>query len=354
MPLLAEQTARLPDLSQVRIACSMHLDIKMAPFVTGLLDRGAAVFVTSCNATTVRDDVVQHLAKRGADTHAWHNMPEEDRMAGPDLALEWNPTHFCEMGADLTSAYQQRSGKRPNVRAGLEATGSGISRLNQAGFDYPIYNWDDLPIKEGLHNRYMVGLTAWHTFFSTTQLSLHNKNVLVVGYGSVGRGVAESARAYGGTVTVAERDSSRAIEARFAGWPTTTLEEGLPHADVVVTATGARHVIGSDHLPLLRDGCFLLNVGHVAHELDIAAFYDHPHETVLPFVEEVTINNKSIFIIADGSMANLTAGKGDSLNAFDITLAVLTAGVGYMVTDGERNDPGLHILPKNVWQAVLH
>ncbi len=60
-------------------------------------------------------------------------------------------------------------------RGGLEATGSGVNRLGDIQPGYPIFNWDDLPVKEGLHNRHMVGLTAWHTFFQTTHLTLHEK-----------------------------------------------------------------------------------------------------------------------------------------------------------------------------------
>ncbi len=78
--------------------------------------------------------------------------------------------------------------------------GSGSHRLGrQSAGDiqpgYPIFNWDDLPVKEGLHNRHMVGLTAWHTFFQTTHLTLHEKKVLVIGYGLVGQGVAAAAKA---------------------------------------------------------------------------------------------------------------------------------------------------------------
>ncbi|MEI8632723.1 hypothetical protein P4S72_13480 [Vibrio sp. PP-XX7] len=78
------------------------------------------------------------------------------------------------MGADLTTRLHENEAG-PAIIAGLEATGSGISRLGGVQPRYPIFNWDDLPVKEGLHNRHMVGLTAWHTFFQTTHLTLHEK-----------------------------------------------------------------------------------------------------------------------------------------------------------------------------------
>lgn len=254
------------------------------------------------------------------------------------------------MGAELTAALQRRTGEVPRVHASLEATGSGIARLAGLALSYPLFNWDDLPIKEGLHNRHMVGLTTWHAFFERTRLTLHDKRVLVVGYGFVGRGVADAARAYGGTVCVAKRDPVRALEAQYAGRDIRPLESAMPEADVIVTATGARSVVNSGHLPLLRDGFFLFNVGHHPDEIDVAALRAYPSKEVLPFVEAIDLGKRTMYLFAGGSMANLTAGHGDSLNAFDLTIAVMTAGIGYIAGAGQKQPPGVHILPPVAWQ----
>ena len=189
MPRTLRQVAALPDLSEVRLACCMHLDMKMIPLVQGILEKGAKVFLTTCNPTTVQDEVVAWLVERGAEACAWRDMSDADWQQSWEKAIAWQPTHLCEMGADITTLLHQR-GEFGNVVAGLEATGSGVSRLGDIRPGYPIFNWDDLPVKEGLHNRHMVGLTAWHTFFQTTHLTLHEKKVLVIGYGLVGQGVA--------------------------------------------------------------------------------------------------------------------------------------------------------------------
>ncbi len=199
MPRTLRQVAALPDLSGVRLACCMHLDMKMIPLVQGILDKGAQVFLTTCNPTTVQDDVVAWLVERGAEACAWRNMSDADWQQSWEKAIAWQPTHLCEMGADITTLLHQR-GEFGNIVAGLEATGSGVNRLGDIQPGYPIFNWDDLPVKEGLHNRHMVGLTAWHTFFQTTHLTLHEKKVLVIGYGLVGQGVAAAAKAFGGQV----------------------------------------------------------------------------------------------------------------------------------------------------------
>lgn len=353
MPRLRRALEALPSLEGCRIACSIHLDIKMIPLIEGLMERGAAIYLITCNPTTVRDEVATYLQARGAQVEAWHNMPPAAYEAAIRHALEWGPTHLCEMGADLTHAYLTQEASSLPIRASLEATGSGIARLVDLVPPYPIFNWDDLPVKEGLHNRRMVGLTTWHTFFERTRLTLHGKQVAVIGYGSVGRGVADSARAYGGAVWVVERDPARALEAHYAGWMVVPMEQAVAGADVIVTATGGRHIVNEAHFSQLKEGAFLLNVGHRADEIDVATLRTYPHQELLPFVEEFEVAGRKLYLLAGGSMANLTAGPGDSLNAFDVTLAVMVSGVGHVVGEGERAPAGVHVLPRTVWQQAL-
>ena len=357
MPRTKRAVSSLPDLSNVKLACNMHLDLKMAPLVEGLLSRGCEIFLTTCNPTTVQDDVVDYLVKKGAKAHAWRDMSEGEWSASFDKALNWQPTHLCEMGADLTTRLHDNADKgksTPTIKAGLEATGSGISRLNGMAPRYPIFNWDDLPVKEGLHNRHMVGLSAWQTFFQTTHLTLHEKVVLVVGYGLVGQGVAASAKAFGAQVQVAELDQARALQAKYDGWPVVDLKEAVKDADIIATATGAKGVISSKHLDTMKDNSFILNVGHVAKEIDVAYLKNNSsHSEPMPYVNAYKLKGKTIFLLADGSMFNLTAGYGDSLNAFDVTLAVMASGIGHIVGEGSTHQSGLYLLPEKAWKSAL-
>ncbi|VXC60164.1 adenosylhomocysteinase [Serratia oryzae] len=352
MPRTRAAVAALPDLHGVRLACNMHLDLKMAPLVAGLLGKGAAIYLTTCNPTTVQDDVVAWLERHGAEAYAWRDMSEADWSASFDRALDWNPTHLCEMGADLTTRLHQ-SASGPQIKAGLEATGSGINRLGGIAPRYPIFNWDDLPVKEGLHNRHMVGLTAWHTFFQTTHLTLHEKCVLVIGYGLVGQGVAAAAKAYGGQVIVAEIDPARALQARYDGWAVVDLAAAMAQADVIATATGAKNVLSAAHLQQVKEGVFILNVGHVAEEIDVGFLQTLPCSEPLPFVNAYQLAGKTLYLLANGSMFNLTAGYGDSLNAFDVTLAVMAAGIGHIVGVGAQQPAGVYLLPQSAWQPAL-
>ena len=107
MPRTLRQVAALPDLSGVRLACCMHLDMKMIPLVQGILDKGAQVFLTTCNPTTVQDDVVAWLVERGAQACAWRDMSDADWQQSWEKAIAWGPTHLCEMGADITTLLHQ-------------------------------------------------------------------------------------------------------------------------------------------------------------------------------------------------------------------------------------------------------
>jgi adenosylhomocysteinase len=348
--------AHLPNLDGVRLSCSLHLDIKILPFVEGLLSKGAELFIVTCNPTTVRDQVADAMRQKGAQVEAWHDMPAEAYLSAIHRALTWRPTHLCEMGADLSYGLLREDSLlavREDVQASLEATGSGINRLENLNLPYPVFNWDDLPVKEGLHNRHMVGLTTWQTFFARTHLTLHEKQVLVIGYGSVGQGIANAARAYGGTVTIAEKDPVREIEASYDGWPVRTLAEAISDADVIVTATGASGVIAAGHIPLLKDNAILLNCGHSNIEIDVAALRTYPSEQLLPYIEAFHIDQKRIYLLAGGAMFNLAAGEGDSLNAFDVTLAVMISGIGHITGQGANWSPGIHLLPHDVWAQVI-
>ena len=343
---------QLPDLTGIRLACSMHLDLKMAPLVEGLIGKGAEVFLSPCNPTTVQNDMVEFCQQLGAQTHAWRDMSPDDWEQSFLKALAWQPTHLCEMGADLSYHYHKQPGDLV-IQGSLEATGSGITRLNQFTPQYPIFNWDDLPVKEGLHNRHMVGLTAWHTFFQTTRLTLHEKRVAVIGYGLVGQGVAAAAKAYGGQVTIVEKDRARILQAKYDGWPVADLSDIAQDVDVIATATGAKQVVTREHIQALPDNAFLLNVGHVAEEIDLAFLNEQKKVNALPYVDGYNINGKTIYLLADGSMLNLTAGYGDSLNAFDVTLAVLVSGIKHLIEQSATTEPGLYLLPKEAWDPVL-
>jgi S-adenosylhomocysteine hydrolase len=51
-------------------------------------------------------------------------------------------------------------------------------------------------------------------------------------------------------------------------------------------------------------------------------------------------------------MFNLAAGPGDPYDAFDLTSALLLAGIAHLVDHGHRYSPGLHPMPREVEAEV--
>jgi adenosylhomocysteinase len=342
----------LGDCTGKKLAISTHLDIKMVTFYEGFIKQGGELFITTCNPTTVRDEVVEYLVSLGAESHAWKNMSDEDWKASFHAALAWQPTHICEFGAQLCHLYHENN-DYSGVQATLEGTGSGVTKLEQLALTHPVFNWDDLDAKESLHNRHMVGLSAWQAFMERTHLSLHEKTVVIVGYGQVGQGCAHSAKAFGGQIIIAERDPSRKLIAAYDGWHCDDLEKVIDKADVVLTATGAEGVLSESLLRNIKPGAFVLNVGHVSHEIRLDRLTDYAIDQVMPEIYEYRKGEHYFYALSNGAMFNLTAGYGDSLNAFDVSLALMAAGVKHMVNLDPSTSNGLQILPDHVWKGVL-
>ncbi|WP_448553800.1 NAD(P)-dependent oxidoreductase [Thalassotalea montiporae] len=347
----ANVVKQLGDCSGKRMAVSTHLDIKMLAFYEGYLRQGGELFVTTCNPTTVRNEVVEYLVSLGAEAKAWKNMSDQDWQQSLHDALDWQPHYLCEFGAQLGSIYHQGAGE--SVIASLEGTGSGVSALKDLSLKHPVFNWDDLDAKEGLHNRHMVGLTAWQAFMERTHLSLHEKKVLIVGYGLVGQGCAAAAKAFGGQVIIAENDPSRALLAAYDGWHCQSLHDAALQADVIVTATGVAGVLSGELLNQLKDGAFVMNVGHVSHEIRLDALTDYQVNELMPEIFEYRRGERYFYALSNGAMFNLTAGYGDSLNAFDVSLALMAAGVKHMFSDSDNFNAGMHMLPEYAWKPFL-
>ncbi len=335
------------------ICLNVHLDIKMVPIVDALTAAGATVLVLACNPQTTRDSVAAVMAARGASVYAWAGMSERDRRD----AIHWALAHECEfvseMGGDvLEAAVREGPAARLPLRAGMEATGTGILKLQGLALPVPVFDWDDLALKQGLHNRYLVGLMVWNTFLNVTSLTLYDRRVLVIGYGLVGQGVAEYARLLGARVMVCDLDPVRQMQARHHGCEVVSLVDGLPHAGVVVTATGREGVLGAPEVALLRDGCILANAGHSNAEIDVPALYRHSTRRIRPAVEEITLNGTMVYLLAGGAMINLAAGPGDPYDAFDLTSALMLAGIEFMIRRHADFPAGVHLLPAEVEQRI--
>jgi adenosylhomocysteinase len=344
-PATRRAAALLPPLGGERVLVVCHLDPKMIPYFDALTGAGAEIWACAANPATTRDAVAIHLQNAGVHIQACKDDPPWLHDAHLRAAISAGPTLLSEMGADATAA---TGGELESVRGGLEATGTGIDRIRYLDLAYPVFNWDDIPIKQGLHNRHLVGLVAADTFLNVTGLSLYGRTVLVIGYGPVGRGVADAARSFGAAVEVCDADPAARLAAAHLGFPTPTLEAGLQRADAIFTATGRDGVLPFEALSACKGGAFLANLGHTSGELPIEELRQHVVDNPRPHVERCRVGGKTLYLLAGGAMFNLTAGPGDPFDTFDLVTALMIEATGFLATEGVGYPPGVHLLPKEV------
>jgi adenosylhomocysteinase len=351
-PATSLAASRLPPLVGERILLVCHLDVKMVPVFEALAEAGAELYARAANPATTRNAVAEHLrSSLGVDCPAHEHDPPERHEAYLQSAVEAGPTLLSEMGAEASAA---TGGRLASVRGALEATGTGVRRLRDLDLRYPVFDWDAVPIKQGLHNQHLVGLMALNTFLDVTGLSVYGKTVLVLGYGPVGRGVADAARSFGAAVEVLDPSPAARLAAAHSGYPTPDLTEALPGADLVITATGRDGALPAEDLALLKDGAFLANVGHTSAELPVAELKEHVKDTPRPHVERCEWEGKTFYLLAGGAMFNLAAGPGDPYDTFDLVTALMLEATSFLATEGTSYPPGLHLLPKKVQDATAH
>ncbi|MEA2002639.1 MAG: adenosylhomocysteinase [Actinomycetota bacterium] len=316
-----------------RLACWMHVRFNTIPWTLALAESGAEIVVGACNVDSTDDVAAAYLAERGITLFAWRGMSRAEYEENKHLVRAFDADYLCDMGGELSEAYLDRE---PAITGALEATTSGLNRLHDRKIPFPVFDWNSIPLKDRLENRFHVGNEVWPVFSHITSMSLYGRSVLVVGYGPVGKGIAERARALGASVHVADLDPVRLIEAQHHGCMPVDLEEGLIRCQIVVTATGVEGVLGENQLQQARPEAILFNAGHSNREIDIEWLYRQPHQDMRPHVERFDLDGREIFLLARGSLLNLAAeaGGGTGLDLFDLYTAVMLRGISWMFDGG--------------------
>jgi adenosylhomocysteinase len=183
------------------------------------------------------------------------------------------------------------------------------------------------------------------------------KIVCVCGYGEVGKGCCSALKGLGAICYVSEIDPICALQACMDGFRVVRLEEILPMIDVLITATGTRHVVRREHMDKLKDGCILANMGHSTNEIDTSCFGDLKKEKIRPHVSHLTWpNGKQLVLLAEGRLVNQICSRVPSL-VFSITSATQALALMELYKaplNYYKNE--VHLLPKKMdeYVASLH
>jgi adenosylhomocysteinase len=317
------------DLSGRTVACHQHVTPNNICIVGPLVQAGARVRIAPCNPDSTDDRTAAHLASIGVEIRGHAGMSATEHAD----ALAWlagEPADaLCDMGGELIVA-AAAAGHRP--AGALEATTTGLHRLAGADIPFPVLDWNGIALKELIHNRHHVGAETWPAFTAITGLAVYGREIVVIGFGPVGQGVALRARDLGANVTVVDLDPVRLVQARHHGCRVADFDDAVRRASVVVTATGFDGIVGAAQIERLPDGVILVNVGHSNREIDVDWLDQHPHTTLRRHLERYDLHGRCVYLLNRGSLVNLATGLTGAAQLFDPFAAIMLLGLDAILT----------------------
>ena len=344
----------------IRIATTLHLEMKTAFLLLTLKAAGAEVSAAASNPLSTQDDVVAALAKAGVKVYAIRGESREEYYENMHKALDIRPNIIIDDGADMISTvHRERQELIDEIWGASEETTTGVIRLRAMEKDgvlrFPIIAVNDSYTKYLFDNRYGTGQSTWDGIIRTTNLLVAGKNVVVVGYGWCGRGIAMRARGLGATVIVVEVDPIRALEARMDGFLVMDMKEASKIGDIFVTSTGNIKCIRKEHFELMKDGVILANAGHFDVEIwkpDLEALAVEISEPRPNIREYRLADGRRLYLLADGRLVNLAAADGHPAEIMDMSFALQAKAAEYIKDNHERLEPKVYVLPREIDEMV--
>lgn len=369
MPVLAQVRERFGverPLDGLRVAACLHVTAETGNLVRTLRAGGAEVWLAAANPLSTQDEVAAALVL--ADGVAVHARRRIDRATyarhqetvvacggpGPHLTMD--------DGGDLLALLHEPAdgsdaGPRPaaGLIGGTEETTAGAIRLRamarRDALSVPVLAVHEADTHRVVENRHGTGQSALDGILRATNVLLAGRTLVVMGYGSCGRGVAARARGMGAAVTVCEVDPVKALEAKLEGFDVAPSLVAAERGDIFVTVTGNRDVLTRAHFERMRDGTILANAGHFDVEIslgDLAAVADGPAVEVRPLVDRYVVGGRRLHLLAGGRVVNLAAAEGYPASVMDLSFTNQALAVEALVREPARFGPGVHRVPQEM------
>src|SRR4051812_30845033 len=359
MNLVRDQLVEEGSVRGRRLAMILPVEPKTAYLAACLMDAGADVTVAFQGAM-VHDDVAAGLAARGVAVFAKHGSTHEEELAYFDEVLARRPEVVIDDRADVIRlAHTTHPDALETLLGASEETTSGVLALRAMEADgtlkVPCIAANDARCKYLFDNRYGSGQSTVMAVADATNLLVAGKRLAVVGYGWVGKGVARRARGLNAEVIVCEVDPFAALEAFHDGFEVMTVEQACGVADIVMTATGTRGALPPAAVERLRDGALLANTGGIDDEFSVPALRERAVETrrVREHVEEFVLEEgRSVFVVGEGVVVNLSAGEGHPVEIMDLTFGVQALAARHLLLHGADLEPRVHLLPAEIDEGI--
>lgn len=332
MPVLQSLTRQHENnqpLKGIRVAGCLHVTKETAVLVESLKLLGAELSWCGCNPLSTQDDVAASLAEDDKiSIYASRGVSTQQYYDDIHSSMEIDPNITIDDGADLTLEMHKEFQRFKTVYGGTEETTTGVVRLRSMErggiLKYPIIAVNDAETKHDFDNFYGTGQSALDGIIRATNILVSGKNVVVSGYGHVGKGIARRAAGLGANVSVTEVDPIAALKAKLDGFSVARVSETAPNGDLFITTTGCRDVIDYETMLKLKDGALLANAGHFNVEISVDELEknassknrinDHVYQYQLS-------NGKAVYLIADGRLVNLAAAEGHPSEVMDMSFA---------------------------------
>ncbi|MEW7977114.1 MAG: adenosylhomocysteinase [Candidatus Sedimenticola endophacoides] len=358
---LQEKYAESKPLRGARIAGSLHMTIQTAVLIETLIKLGAEVRWASCNIFSTQDHAAAAIADQGIPVYAYKSESLKEYWEYTHRIMEWadggTPNMILDDGGDATlllilgskaehdisaldhpgseeeevlyAAIKARLAEQPgwysrilnNIRGVTEETTTGVHRLYQmqarGELPFPAINVNDSVTKSKFDNLYGCRESLVDGIKRATDVMIAGKIAVVLGYGDVGKGCAQSLKGLGATVWITEIDPICALQAAMEGFRVVRMDDACRQGDIFVTTTGNYHVITHDHMAAMKDQAIVCNIGHFDNEIDVASLNQYQWENIKPQVdhiifppEEDQAQGKRIILLAEGRLVNLGCATG--------------------------------------------
>ena len=342
-------------LKGAKIVGCIHMTIQTAVLIETLTALGAEVRWSSCNIFSTQDQAAAAIAAAGIPVFAWKGETEEEYEWCIEQTIlkdgqPWDANMILDDGGDLTSILHERFPKvLENVHGVTEETTTGVHRLlemlEKGTLKVPAINVNDSVTKSKNDNKYGCRHSLNDAIKRGTDNLLSGKQALVIGYGDVGKGSAQSLNQEGMIVKVSEVDPICAMQACMDGYELVSpyidgVNDGteasidkalLSKIDLIVTTTGNVNVCDSNILKALRKRAVVCNIGHFDNEIDTAFMRKNwAWEEVKPQVHKVhrtgagafdPRNDDYLILLSEGRLVNLGNATGHPSRIMDGSFA---------------------------------
>lgn len=359
MQILAKTVEKLEKqkpLNNVHVGFCLHITKETSVLAMGAKKLGADVSMCAANPLSTQNDIAAFLASQGISVFAWRGETAQEYHDCIRSVIRNKPDVITDDGADMhVTLHNEKEFAKIVPMGGTEETTTGVIRLkaleNDGLLRYPIIAVNNAYTKHLFDNRYGTGQSTIDGILRATSLLFAGKNVVVCGYGWVGRGVANRARGMNAKVIVTEVDPVKALEAHMDGFTVIPVKEAVKIGDIFVTATGQTGVIRGEHIESMKDGAILANAGHFDVEVDTKYLESHckSKQEVRNNLEEYTLKSgKKVYLIGKGRIANLVAAEGHPPEVMALSFSNQLLSIIHIVKNHGKMAKTIHYVPSEI------